>query len=103
MPELAPESEPGCCASPSESKMSMISSPMFVPGSIEPNLVSRRPSVDNDVARIALLGSGTVGLAVLRRLAQWQGTGLGDNVRLVFAANTRLALCDDLGLDPLEC
>lgn len=59
--------------------------------------------MDNEVARIALLGSGTVGLAVLARLAEWQGTALGDNLRLVFAANRRLALCDPHGLDPSKC
>src|SRR5258708_15690926 len=56
-----------------------------------------------DVARVALLGSGTVGLAVLRRLAAWQGSSLGDGLQLVFAANTRLALFDRAGLDPLQC
>ena len=55
------------------------------------------------IAKIALLGSGTVGLAVLRRLAEWQGSPLGDNLRLVYAANTRLALQDPQGLDPLQC
>lgn len=55
------------------------------------------------VAKIALLGSGTVGLAVLRRLAAWQGTPLGHQLRLVFAANTRLALQDPDGLDPNAC
>ena len=55
------------------------------------------------VANIALLGSGTVGQAVLRRLAGWQGSPLGSQLRLVFAANTRLALHDPDGLDPLHC
>ena len=55
------------------------------------------------IAKIALLGSGTVGLAVLRRLAEWQGTTLGNQLQLVYAANTRLALTDPHGLDPLEC
>lgn len=35
------------------------------------------------VSKIALLGSGTVGQAVLRRLASWQGTPLGRKLRLV--------------------
>ena len=56
-----------------------------------------------DVARVALLGSGTVGLAVLERLAEWQGSPLGDRLRLVFAANTRLALASPEGLDPVDC
>lgn len=55
------------------------------------------------IAKIALLGSGTVGLAVLRRLESWQGSPLGDQLRLVFAANTRLALQDLDGLDPGDC
>ncbi len=55
------------------------------------------------IAKIALLGSGTVGLAVLRRLAEWQGSPLGDSLRLSYAANTRLALRDPSGLDPLDC
>lgn len=57
----------------------------------------------DDVANIALLGSGTVGLAVLNRLAEWNGTPLGKCLRLVFAANRRLALSDPDGLDPLKC
>ena len=57
----------------------------------------------DDVAQIALLGSGTVGLALLRRLAEWRGTPFGECLRLVFAANRRLALSDPEGLDPLEC
>lgn len=59
--------------------------------------------MNGPIAQIALLGSGTVGLAVLRRLAEWQGTALGDQLRLVYAANTRLALSDPHGLDPLDC
>jgi len=55
------------------------------------------------VARIALLGSGTVGLAVLNRLARWQGTAIGNRLRLVYAANTRLSLHDPDGLSPLHC
>jgi homoserine dehydrogenase len=54
-------------------------------------------------ARIALLGSGTVGQAVLRRLAAWQGSSMGAQLRLVYAANTRLALYNPDGLDPLQC
>ncbi|WP_294123350.1 hypothetical protein [Sphingomonas sp.] len=55
------------------------------------------------IAKIALLGSGTVGLAVLGRLSEWRGSPLGDRLRLVYAANTRLALHDPDGLDPLSC
>jgi homoserine dehydrogenase len=53
------------------------------------------------VARIALLGSGTVGQAVLERLQQWRSTERGDGLRLVYAANTRLALHDSEGLCPV--
>jgi homoserine dehydrogenase len=59
--------------------------------------------MDAPVAKIALLGSGTVGLAVLRRLAEWKDSARGDQLRLVYAANTRLALHDPDGLDPLDC
>jgi len=59
--------------------------------------------MSDKVARLALLGSGTVGIAVLRRLAEWQGTPLGDRLRLEFAANTRLALSDPSGVDPVRC
>ena len=55
------------------------------------------------IARIALLGSGTVGQAVLRRLADWQGSSLGQQLRLVYAANTRLSLHDPDGLCPIRC
>ena len=51
-------------------------------------------------ARLALLGSGTVGRAVLDRLHQWQRAGRASGLRLVFAANTRLALQDSAGLCP---
>lgn len=67
----------------------------------EPGAPHLGPKVE--IARVALLGSGTVGLAVLRRLAEWQGSRFGDGLRLVFAANTRLALFDPAGLDPLQC
>src|SRR5690242_6338199 len=54
-------------------------------------------------AKVALLGSGTVGLAVLQRLSEWRGTPFGQRLHLVFAANTRLALHDPDGLDPDHC
>lgn len=59
--------------------------------------------MSRDIARVALLGGGRVGLAVLRRLAAWRGTPIGEELRLVYAANTRLALHDPHGLDPLDC
>lgn len=58
------------------------------------------PAGEGGIARLALLGSGTVGQAVLKRLEQWQGTARGEGLRLVFAANTRLALHDRAGLCP---
>jgi homoserine dehydrogenase len=54
-------------------------------------------------AKVALLGSGTVGLAVLQRLAEWRGTLFGLRLNLVYAANSRLALHDLGGLDPARC
>ena len=40
-------------------------------------------------ARIALLGTGTVGSAVLQRLASWEGTPLGERLSLQYVANSR--------------
>lgn len=57
----------------------------------------------NQPAKVALLGSGTVGLAVLQRLGEWRGTPFGHRLNLVFAANTRMALHDPEGLDPGRC
>ncbi|MDQ3617593.1 MAG: homoserine dehydrogenase [Pseudomonadota bacterium] len=42
-------------------------------------------------ARVALLGTGTVGSAVLERLASWTGTPLGEHLSLVHVANSRSA------------
>jgi homoserine dehydrogenase len=49
-------------------------------------------------ARLALLGTGTVGSAVWARLTQWQGSALGERLRLVYAANSRYALGNPVGL-----
>ncbi|MGQ4661590.1 homoserine dehydrogenase [Lysobacter sp. F6437] len=49
-------------------------------------------------ARVALLGTGTVGTAVLQRLAQWTGTPLGARLSLVHVANSRHATSAALGL-----
>ena len=49
-------------------------------------------------ARLALLGTGTVGNAVLQRLAQWQGTPLGARLSLVHAANSRHAVSSRSGI-----
>ncbi|MGY0620304.1 homoserine dehydrogenase [Lysobacter sp. A378] len=51
-------------------------------------------------ARLALLGTGNVGSAVLARLSGWAGTPLGDRVSLVVVANSRMGLHDDGGLCP---
>lgn len=58
------------------------------------------PIEQNTIARLALLGSGTVGQAVLNRLKQLHSTERGQGLRLVYAANTRIALQDDFGLCP---
>lgn len=49
-------------------------------------------------ARVALLGTGTVGNAVWARLAGWQGTPPGQRLSLVHAANSRFALGDPAGI-----
>jgi homoserine dehydrogenase len=59
------------------------------------------PAVESGIARLALLGSGTVGQAVLDRLRTWHSTGHDQGLRLVYAANTRLALQDSDGLCPV--
>jgi len=51
-------------------------------------------------AHIALLGTGTVGSAVLARLTGWSATPLGDRLSLVYAANSRLAVRARRGLCP---
>lgn len=64
----------------------------------EMNVVAVR-SVDERIAtndcaapaRLALLGTGNVGRAVLARLASWEGTALGERLSLVYAANSRTA------------
>jgi homoserine dehydrogenase len=53
-------------------------------------------------ARVALLGTGTVGSAVLARLESWRGTPLGKRLSLVHVANTRQAASDRSGLAPSE-
>lgn len=53
-----------------------------------------------DVARIALIGTGTVGRAVLDRLCEWQGQPIGQRLRLVYVGNTRADKWDPAGLCP---
>ncbi|HSR65347.1 MAG TPA: homoserine dehydrogenase [Xanthomonadaceae bacterium] len=50
-------------------------------------------------ARIALLGTGTVGRAVLARLADWEGTTLGARLSLAYVANSREAVRATRGAD----
>lgn len=49
-------------------------------------------------AQIALLGTGTVGGAVLARLQRWQGTAFGRRLQLVHVANSRRAASDKRGV-----
>ena len=49
-------------------------------------------------ARLALLGTGNVGSAVLARLASWRGTPLGAGLVLVHAASSRRAVSRRTGL-----
>lgn len=49
-------------------------------------------------ARIALLGTGTVGRAVLDRLSSWSDTAFGGALQLVHVANSRIAVSDVEGL-----
>lgn len=51
-------------------------------------------------ARLALLGTGTVGTAVLARLHGWVDTPFGSQLSLVYAANSRAALHAQAGLCP---
>ncbi|MFT4177938.1 MAG: homoserine dehydrogenase [Thermomonas sp.] len=52
-------------------------------------------------ARVALLGTGTVGSAVLARLAGWSQTPLGERLSLVHVGNSRHAIGNRDGL-PLD-
>ena len=58
------------------------------------------PGTDAATPRVALLGTGTVGRAVLARLADWSRTAEGTAVDLVHVANSRAALADGAGLCP---
>jgi homoserine dehydrogenase len=48
-----------------------------------------QPRAADAPARIALLGTGTVGSAVLARLAGWDGTRPGERLSLQYVANSR--------------
>jgi len=58
------------------------------------------PTVGAAPARVALLGTGTVGGAVLARLGGWRGTPLGERLRLVHVANSRRVAADAAGIVP---
>ena len=49
-------------------------------------------------AQLALLGTGTVGNAVLARLQRWQGTAFGRRLQLVHVANSRRSVGDKRGV-----
>ncbi|RPE80974.1 homoserine dehydrogenase [Vulcaniibacterium tengchongense] len=61
-----------------------------------------RPAPQAAPARVALLGTGTVGKAVLARLAGWRGTPLGERLSLVHVANSRHAAGERAGLGAEE-
>jgi homoserine dehydrogenase len=61
-------------------------------------VATRKPTASRPApARIALLGTGTVGKAVLARLAGWEGTAFGERLSLRYAANSRI------GYQPASC
>lgn len=60
--------------------------------------VAPLPSHASAPARVALLGSGTVGSAVWSRLAQWRGTAFDERLTLVHAANSRVAISNRHGI-----
>ena len=51
-------------------------------------------------ARMALLGTGTVGTAVLARLTRWVDTPIGERLSLVYAANSRQSTGSRFGIAP---
>ena len=83
--------------------MNAVAGAPAVAGSARPEARTGREAggdVDAAAARIVLLGTGTVGSAVLARLAAWSGTRLGDRLSLVQVANTRRSIADTRGLCP---
>ena len=70
-------------------------------GSAAPATHGRRPVPRHEAApRVALLGTGTVGRAVLARLADWSAASGDVGLSLVHVANTRRVLSDAQGLCP---
>ncbi|MEO5963218.1 MAG: homoserine dehydrogenase [Thermomonas sp.] len=60
--------------------------------------VSRLRSTRMQPARVALLGTGTVGSALWSRLAAWDGSSLGGRLSLVHVANSRIAVSNRKGI-----
>jgi len=58
------------------------------------------PAVGHAPARVALLGTGTVGSALLARLEAWHGTALGARLQLVHVANSRGSQVPGAASDP---
>ncbi|MDQ3286828.1 MAG: homoserine dehydrogenase [Pseudomonadota bacterium] len=52
--------------------------------------------------RVALLGTGNVGTAVIERLGQWSGTRLGQALRLVHVANSRQSVSCIHGISSIK-
>ena len=59
-----------------------------------------RASAGAAAAQLALLGTGTVGRAVLARLAARSADGVGTPLSLVYAANSRGSVASHFGLQP---
>lgn len=79
--------------------MSAVATARACTGSPRATPSARVPSTP---ARLALLGTGTVGTAVIERLAQWVGAPFGARVSLVHVANSRRAASAVLGIAPRE-
>lgn len=68
-----------------------------------PAVTRRTPAVARPAqATIALLGTGTVGSAVLARLAGWEGTPFGERLCLRYAANSRFGFKPDSVADAIK-
>ncbi|QNP41211.1 homoserine dehydrogenase family protein [Lysobacter solisilvae (ex Woo and Kim 2020)] len=70
---------------------------------VSPRVLARPVAATaSEATRVALLGTGTVGRAVLARLDAWSGTALGERLQLVHVANSRVAVRDAAGLCPRQ-
>jgi homoserine dehydrogenase len=72
----------------------------FARPSLQGGTLASKQAIASAGARVALLGTGTVGRAVLARLASWHGTPFGDRIQLVHVANSRVAVTDADGICP---